>query len=162
MSLLVNLRHLEAHSAHVRGELSIAELDIDIRDEIIRLAGPLSYDLEIQKLESGLLVQGSLSLPLLCRCVRCLKEFRYPLRIEPWTAHLPFQGEDAVAVINDCVDLTPIMREDILLGFPQHPLCDSNCGGLRNATVGKSKTLSNIGPAEAGSPAWNELNKLKF
>lgn len=162
MSLRVNLRHLEAHSLHLQGELSPAELDIETLDEIIQLAGPLEYDLEVQNLEDGLLVQGWLNLPLRCQCVRCLKEFEHPLRIEPWTAHLPFQGEEAVAVINDCVDLTPIVREDILLEFPQHPLCESNCGGLRNAIIGKSKTFSNIGPAEAGSPAWNELNKLKF
>ena len=162
MSLRVNLRHLEDHPVQVRGELSPAELDIQTRDEIIQLGGPLQYDLEVQKLEGGLLVQGSLSLSLRCQCVRCLKHFEYKLRLSPWTSHLPFQGEEAVPINNDCVDLTPTIREDILLEFPQHPLCDTNCNGLRNASIGKSKTFSNIGPTDGGSPAWKELNKLKF
>lgn len=162
MPLLVNLRHLEAHPLHVEGELPAAELDIDTRDEAIRLAGPLQYDLQVQKLEGGLLLQGRLSLALECQCVRCLKAFKEVLRLEPWTTHLPFHGEDAVEVVNDCVDLTPSIREDILLEFPQHPLCDRDCSGLGNASVGKSKTFSNIGSPDEGSPAWKDLNKLKF
>ncbi len=39
----------------------------------------------------------------------------------------------AVPIKNDCVDLTPWVREDILLGFPQHPLCRPDCGGLKES-----------------------------
>jgi uncharacterized protein len=162
MPLLVNLRHLEEHPLHLEGQLSPTELDIDTRDEIIQLSGPLDYNLEAQKLEGALLVQGRLSLTLKCQCVRCLKRFDYRLETDPWTSHLPFQGEDSVQIINDCVDLTPVIREDILLAFPQHPLCERDCGGLRNAPVGKSQTFSNTGPCAEGSPAWKELSKLKF
>ncbi len=162
MSLRVNLRHLEVHPVRLQGELTIAELDIDTRDDVIQLAEPLEYDLEVQKLEGGLLVQGSLRLRLQCQCVRCLKRFQSTLELAPWTSHLPFQGEDAVPIVNDCVDLTPVVREDILLEFPQHPLCDSNCSGLGSASIGKSKTFSTIGQSDEGSPAWKALNKLKF
>src|SRR5215470_2450641 len=129
MSLLVNLRHLDAHNVHLQGELSLSELDIDPKDELIKVAHPLEYDLEVQKLDDGLLVQGRLSLGLRCQCARCLKAFDYELQLMPWTSHLALQGEDSVPVVNDCVDLTPRLREDILLEFPQHPLCDKDCGG---------------------------------
>jgi uncharacterized protein len=162
MALLVNLRHLEVHPLRLEGQLSAADLDIDTRDEIIQLNGALDYELEVEKLEGGLLVQGRLGLTLRCQCVRCLKDFDYRLQLDSWTNHLPFQGEESVAVINDCVDLTPGIREDILLEFPQHPLCERDCSGLRNAPVGKSQSSSNIGPCPEGSPAWQELNKLKF
>lgn len=162
MPLRVNLCHLEAHSVRLEGEAAPAELDIDTRDEVIQLGGPLRYDLEVQKLEGGLLIQGRLSLVLDCQCVRCLRKFQRELQLDPWTCHLPLQGEEAVQVINDCVDLTPAVREDILLEFPQHPLCKTNCSGLRNASIGKSKTFSKIGSPDEGSPAWKELNKLKF
>ena len=162
MSLLVNLHHLDAQPLHLEGQLSAAELDIESRDEIIQIGGPLDYDLEVQKLEEGLLIQGRLSLGLKCQCVRCLKRFDYPLQLEPWTSHLPFQGEDLVQIVNDCVDLTPAIREDILLEFPQHPLCERNCSGLQNTPVGKSQTLSNIDASGVGSLAWSELNKLKL
>lgn len=159
MALLVNLRHLEAHNIRLEGELPVAELDIDTRDEVIQLAEPLKYDLEVQKLEGGLLVQGRLRLPLECQCVRCLKPFQHRLELDPWTCHLPLQGEDAAAVVNDCVDLTAYVREDILLEFPQHPLCEPECRGLPRTLIGKPK---GAGHPEAGSPVWNELNKLKL
>jgi len=41
-------------------------------------------------------------------------------------------------------------------------LCEPDCRGLRSASAGKTKTSSSLGNPEPGSPAWNELNKLKF
>jgi DUF177 domain-containing protein len=162
MSILVNLRHLEAHAIHLSGEVPVRELDIETRDDVIQLSHPLQYDLEIQKLEDGLLIQGRLGLTLQCQCVRCLKKFDYRLELPHWTALLPLQGEESVPVVNDCVDLTPGVREDILLELPQHPLCERECRGLRKASAAKSKTSSSLGQPNQGSPAWNELNKLKF
>jgi uncharacterized protein len=162
MPLLINLRHLEAHNIRLEGELSVAELDIETRDEIIQLAQPLEYSLEVQKLEGGLLIQGNLSLVLKCQCVRCLKVFAHHLQLDPWTIHLPLHGEEAVPIVNDCVDLTPSVREDILLEFPQHPLCERDCRGLRNPPGRKPKSFSGSDLSEEGSPAWNELKKLKF
>ena len=161
MAVSVNLRHLEAHNIRLEGELPIGDLDIDTGDDVIRLAQPLQYDLEVQKLEGGLLVQGSLLLLLDCQCVRCLKSFQHSLELKDWTLHLPLQGEDAIQVNNDCVDLTPYLREDILLEFPQHPLCEPDCRGLPQSTVGKARNTSSSQPRE-GSSAWDELNKLKF
>ena len=162
MPLLVNLRHLEAHNIELEGELPAKELDIDTRDEMIGVTEPLRYELEVQQLEGGLLVTGRLNLPLDCQCVRCLKAFRWELKLDDWTAHLQLQGDEAVKVENDCVDLTPAVREDILLEFPQHPLCDPECSGLPDKVKGKAKKTSGNGKPGVGSSAWSELNKLKF
>ena len=159
---MVNLRHLEAHSIQLKGELSVAELDIDTRDQMIQVSKPLKYHLEAEKVEEGLLLQGDLRLELQCQCVRCLKPFEYQLHLENGVFHVPLQGEDAVPVVNDCVDLTPFLREDILLAFPQHPLCDRECRGLPKPDGARAPIGSNTGQAEACSSAWAELNKLKF
>ena len=87
MPLVVNLRHLEAHNIRLEGKLPVEELDIDPHDEVIQVAQPLEYDLEVQKLEDGLLVQGRLRLVLECQCVRCLKPFQYHLELD--TLDLP-------------------------------------------------------------------------
>ncbi len=164
MRLLVNLRHLDAHTPVVRlqGQLPVNDLDLDTRDEMIQAAQPLDYALEVQKFEQGLLAQGRLRLTLKCQCVRCLKPFQYRLALDRWACHLALQGEERVAVVNDCVDLTPFVREDILLEFPQHPLCDPGCSGLPKTFVGKAERSSGAGESEASSSAWAELNKLKF
>ena len=162
MPLAVNLRHLDAHALELSGELPSKELDIETHDEVIQLGPPLRYHLHVEMIEDGLLVTGSLRLPLNCQCVRCLKRFQLPLEIKSWTCHLPLKGEEAVEVVNDCVDLTPYIREDILLEFPQHPLCGPECGGVPKPGFGQPGPGSDPTQSEAGSPAWAELNKLKF
>ncbi len=162
MPLLVNLRHLEAHSLELRGELPVAELDLELRDEMVQADKPLRYDLEVQAMEQGLLVQGRLQLALQCECVRCLKPFEYRLDLAEWTRLLPLDGEEKVPVVSDCVDLTPCLREDILLEFPQHPLCETNCRGLPKTTVGQARKTSGCGPTTQKLSAWAELDKLKF
>lgn len=153
--LSVNLRHLESHDIHLKGELSVEELDFDLHDDMLRVEQPLKYDLNVEKLHNSVLVQGRLQLTLDCECVRCLKSFRKKLDLEHWTLHLPLEGEEKVSVDNDSIDLTPFVREDMLLEFPQHPLCKPDCRGLKEIsekTRGKPENRS----------AWAELNKLKL
>jgi uncharacterized metal-binding protein YceD (DUF177 family) len=56
------------------------------------------------------------------------------------------------------VNLTPYIREDILLALPQHPLCEPECGGLKPPA-----SLKDPGEmSEKASSAWSELDKLKL
>jgi uncharacterized protein len=151
MSLSVNLRHLKAHEIHLKGELPVAELDL--HDEMIRAEKPLRYDLEIEKLHDAILVQGKLELTLNCECVRCLKPFQQKLKLDHWALHLPLEGDEKVSLDGDFIDLTPFVREDMLLEFPQHPLCKTDCKGLNK----KSRKSSEQKP-----DVWAELNKLKL
>lgn len=162
MPLLVNLRHLEAHEIKLEGELPVSELDLDLRDDMCRAEKPLVYELEVEQMENSLLVQGRLRLPLQCECVRCLKSFEFVLDLKRWTRLLPLEGEEKTPVENDCVDLTPYLREDILLEFPQHPLCETECRGLPAKVMGKAKKTTKPGDSRQEPSAWAELDKLKF
>jgi len=158
MSLKVNLRHLEEDAVHLKGELPAAELDLGVSDELIHLGKPLRYDLSVELMHDAILATGSLLLPLECECGRCLKKFKTELKLTGWAVHLPLEGEDKVSVENDCVDLTPFVREDMLLNFPQHPLCKPDCAGLK-----KKSSASKAEAAEKpASDVWAELNKLKI
>jgi uncharacterized protein len=160
MPLLINLRHLDRNDLKLVGELAVAELDIDIGDELVQLKQPLQHKLEVQELDDSLLVRGTLVLPLDCECVRCLKPFVYKLEWKDWACLIPLSGEDAAPRDGDTVDLTPFLREDILLELPQHPLCKPDCGGLKKPPVGKSKK-SDLSDVKTSS-AWSELDKIKF
>lgn len=154
--LKVNLRHLEEHGLHLKGELPVGELDFGVNDELIRLEKPLRYDLAVEVLNQAVLVTGTLALPLQCECARCLKKFETRLELPGWALHLPLQGEDKVSVDNDCVDLTPFVREDILLDFPQHPLCRPDCAGI------KSKARKAKAAEKPALDVWAKLDKLKL
>lgn len=162
MPLTFNLQHLERKNLHLVGELPAVDLDADGMDELIGVRHPLQYDLWIERLGNNVLSHGTLSLTIDCECARCLKSFPMTLKLDSWSVNLPLEGEDKVAVANDSVDLTPLIREDILLAFPQHPLCKSECGGLpREAQQADTNGNRDTGNGDESSP-WAELNKLKF
>ncbi len=158
MLLKVNLRHLEEHGQQLKGELPVEDLDLGVNDELIHPQKPLAYKILVELLHDALLVTGSLSVSLDCECSRCLKKFKYHLKLPDWTVHLPLEGEDKVAIDNDCVDLTPFIREDILLNFPQHPLCKTDCAGLKKA----SKASQAKDRDHEKSAVWAQLDKLKL
>ncbi len=160
MPLLINLRHLVRASLVLKGELSAEEIELDSLDELIRVPHPLVYDLEVDKLEDSVLVRGRLGLVLACECARCLKAYDHPVVLENWTCYIPLEGQEKATVVNDSLDLTPYLREDILLAFPLHPLCGSNCSGL--AYPPKTKKKGSARGSAVVSPEWAELNKLKL
>ena len=146
----------------LQGELPASELELDLRDDLVRAEKPLNYELTAELVDGELLVQGRLQLPLQCVCVRCLKPFEFDLELKRWTQLLPLDGPEQVSLTNDCVDLTLLIREDILLEFPQHPLCEAGCSGLPKASVGKIKKPSQTGQSEEKPSAWAALDKLKL
>jgi uncharacterized protein len=160
MAIHINLRHLEERDIRLRGAVAPADLNVETFDELIHVNRPLAYDVEIQKIEHALLAQGRLELVLDCECARCLKPFQHQIQFEHWVCHIPLDGDEKAPVVNDLVDLTPYLREDIVLAFPQHPLCGSECGGPAPLLKKPGKGAEVTEPS-APSP-WAALDKLKL
>ena len=156
MRVKVNLRHLETKNVRLSGELTPEELDLAQGDEMAQANETLSYDFEVERKNNTLLLNGKLETTLDCECVRCLTPFKLAIAVDPFEAVVPLEGEEAAPVDNDLVDLTPYIREDILLAFPRHPLCKAECDRLPDSPVSGEKSL----PVD--KTAWDELNKLKF
>ena len=161
MPVTCNVRHLEEKPLFFKGNLPVEELDLAEVDELIQVSDPLAYDLQVERVEKGILVQGSLRLQLRCECARCLRPYPHSLVLEDWALHLALEGDEKAVIINDCVDLTPSIREDILLAFPQHPLCEPECKGLPILRDNQKKTGA-VWEPESASVTWAELNKLKL
>jgi uncharacterized protein len=161
MSLKVNIRHLEAGDLPLQGELSVAEAGLDFPDELVHARQPLRYELTAQKSGPNILVQGRVWLVLDCECARCLKAFQQQVELGQWMALVPLAGPEKAGIKDDCVDLTPLLREDILLEFPQHPLCGADCAGPPNRAEKTARQTPDASQAPASS-VWSELNKLKF
>jgi uncharacterized protein len=156
-----NLKQLEKKNLHLEGSITPQELDLTDVDELIHVNEPLSYVVDLEMNGDNIVVNGSFGIELDCECARCLKPFKKRVEVDPWSAVLPLSGEEAVPVNNDCVDLTPFLREDTLLAFPQHPLCKPECSGLLKATESAPET-SELEERGKTPFAWAELNKLKL
>jgi uncharacterized metal-binding protein YceD (DUF177 family) len=147
----VHIRQIPAEGLHLEGEddCPIPELE---RDEA-RCAGPLRYSLDLGISEGSLWAKGVLVQPVELRCVNCLETFMYELRVPDFAMQLDLTGPELI-------DLTPLIREDILLNLPAHPHCDrdggKDCPGPRE-----------IAPLEPETEAkrehdWEALDKLKL
>lgn len=100
-------------------------------------------DLELQNLvgkadigrtPQGLVVQGKFEADTKLECVRCLREFTYPLEWE-FTELYAFNkksvSESGLLLPEDAhIDLAPLLREYALLEIPINPLHDPDCRGL--------------------------------
>jgi len=162
MPLTLNLKQLEKQSLRFEGGIEPGEMELETLDDLVRLAGALRYAFVAERHEQGVLLQGRLEWSLDCDCARCLKAFRQERVLDPWVVHLPFEGEDAPAVVNDCVDLTPYLREDMMLELPQRPLCRADCTGVPEGAgpCGQAdKDAQDWGKPEG---AWQALDKLNF
>ena len=89
---------------------------------------------DIGRTPQGLVVQGSFEADTMLECVRCLKEFTYPLDWE-FTELFAFTkksvSESELLVPEDAqLDLAPLIREYALLEIPIKPLHDPECKGL--------------------------------
>lgn len=161
MPVTVNLRHLEKKDQHLDGDLPVKELDLMVEDDVIQVREPLKYDLEVTRSGQNLLVNGKLQILLDCECVRCLKPLKHQINLDPYDLIVPLEGEEKAPVDNDLVDLTPYLREDILLAFPRHPVCEAGCDPLPQVSKNKEQSGTSTQGSDKKS-AWDELNKLKF
>lgn len=89
---------------------------------------------DIGRTPQGLVIQGSFEADTTLECVRCLKEFVYPLNweITELYAFTPkSQSESELLVPDDAhIDLAPLIREYAILEIPIKPLHDPECKGL--------------------------------
>ena len=102
-----------------------------------------------------LLVMGSAKLNLNCVCDRCHQDFVQNLDAQEICHH--------IENCPDIIDLTEYIREDILLTFPQHYLCDNDCKGLCSGCgVNLNQEDCLCSDQETGSPFDDILDKIKF
>lgn len=149
----VHLNQIPDEGLHIEGEEPEAILDLG-KDALVRPAGPIRYDLDVNTSGNSFFATGSLAVDFECECGRCLETFRYPLRLENYAMQEDLDGRETV-------DLTPTMREDILLALPSYPHCDWNgekvCSGPLLQSVEPSAA-----PDQETPSAWDELDKLKI
>ena len=161
MPLVIHLPSLELEPGEFQGQLSLEELDMDTRDELILASSPLHYDLRMEFSDTALQLTGQASQRFRCECCRCLKTFDRTFSVRFRHRSLPLQGEDALEVNNEHADLTPVLREDILLSLPSHPVCEDNCPGIKGDWNESPERSDDTAGSSGGTSVWSELDRWK-
>ena len=120
--------------------------------EGIKCAGPVHYSLDLGVSDGSLWANGKLSQPMEFSCVSCLERFVHTVEVPNFAIVTELTGPETV-------DLTPFMREDILLNLPAYPHCDRDGTRIcKGAKVQTAETKSD----DARKPDWSALDKLKL
>ena len=144
----IHLKQVPAQGLHLDGDEDCPIHDLEAEE--IRCASPLHYDIDVGVAGGALWARGSLSQPVELRCVSCLDNFEHDIQVPAFAVHTELRGPETV-------DLTPFIREDLLLNLPAHPRCDTD--GNR---VCKAKQLKTIEQDTKQKLDWSALDKLKL
>ena len=149
----VHLKQIPPEGLHLEGEEDclIPELESDG----VRCAGPMQYKIDVGVAEGSMWANGSLKQPVELSCVACLEKFIHQIKVPAFALHTELRGPETV-------DLSPFMREDLLLNLPAHPRCDREGGGTCKATKVDKPAGAKQQPAAKRDHDWGELDKLKL
>ncbi len=145
----VHLRQIPADGLHLEGEEECPFPEL--ADDNILCVGPLRYSLDLGISEGALWANGSLAQPVELTCVACLERFVHTIQVPQFALHTELGGPETV-------DLTPFIREDILLNLPAYPRCDRDGG--RVCPAPQLKTEATPAEVEKRKPDWSALDKL--
>ncbi|HEY5753809.1 MAG TPA: DUF177 domain-containing protein [Chthoniobacterales bacterium] len=157
----VHLKQIPAEGLVLEGEADSSLLDL--HESNIRPLTGIRYRLEVGISDGGLFATGTIAIDFELECVRCLEKFVYPIQIEDFALQTELTGPEMI-------DLTPMVREDILLALPAYPRCDwdgsNQCPGAGSAAKA-SETGSHISSetesaSAAQTQAWDALKQLQI
>lgn len=112
---------------------SVPLADLDVDDD--RVAGDVTVELTIASSVDDLAVAGTLTVAWSDQCRRCLRPLADDLVIHVEERYAPAGSEttadaDAFPIEHGQLDLRPLVREGVLLGIPDAPVCRDDCPGL--------------------------------
>lgn len=140
----------------VSGDVTGEELGLTDADASIR--GTLAVGLDLRAVDGTVCVTGVVEGTAIRQCVRCLKDFDAPMAFSVRVAYereskaAPVvakrddlrkkkatpavevepeeQNDEIYHYVGDHLELAPMLREQLILAAPMHPLCKEDCPGL--------------------------------
>jgi uncharacterized protein len=137
---------------------NLAGEDLGLTDAEVSIRGTLAVGLDLRAVERTICVTGVVEGTSVRQCVRCLKDFEDPIGFSVRVAYEPETkaaaatakqdvprkkkaapeieampeepDDDLYYYAGDHLDLAPMLREQVILASPMHPLCDEECRGL--------------------------------
>lgn len=124
----------------------------------------IDLDLTLQAVSEGVLVTGTVSAPLAGECSRCLEPFTDEVALAitelfaypDSTTEQTTEEDEVYRLVDDTIDIEPVVTDAAGLELPLQPLCEPDCAGLcpqcgvRMASAGADHTHEILDPRWAG------------
>jgi uncharacterized protein len=129
---------------------------------------PLELTLMLQSVTEGVLVTGTVQAVAEGECGRCLDPVRFDLVVDvmelfayPDSATDETTDEDEISrIVDDLIDVEPVVRDLVVLGLPMSPLCRADCAGLCPECGQRLDDLPAGHTHEQLDPRWAALARL--
>lgn len=129
--LRVNVVDLLREPGVVRAvNATVSADDIDVVDE--RVGGDIDVAVELESIDGGIAVDGTVSVAWAVPCRRCLAAASgiAVTEIDERYRTEPVEGDDAYLFEGTQLDLVPMVRETALLALADERVCRDECAGL--------------------------------
>jgi uncharacterized protein len=167
-ALLVNATELLRQAGlqrHITTAIDVVDVDVD--DD--RVSGDVAIDVVLTSSNDDIEVTGQLSVAWSDTCRRCLRPLADTLVIvvdERYAAEdetgMRRVDPEAFPIDHGQVDLAAMVRDQVLLGIPDAPLCRPDCPGLC-PTCGADRQAGSCGCAsDVRDDRWSALDALRL
>lgn len=122
---------------------------------------PVELDARLESVHEGILATGSASVVAHATCGRCLTEFDLDLDVD-FLELFAYDGssDSDYLVVDDTVDLLPVVRDAVVLALPFQPVDRPDCAGLDPVTGERLEPGTTYVPPESIDPRWAALQGL--
>jgi len=137
----IDVRELELRPLTLSGEVPLQELRLEVSE--VRVLRQVLVQLTAEKHAREVRVRGSFTAEVELPCARCLEPVRVPLATDfdqfyrshesyRLVGEIELQEKDTEVAFyfGDFIEVSDIIREQILLGLPMKPVCQEDCRGL--------------------------------
>jgi uncharacterized protein len=151
-----------------RGEVALAgPLDeaVDPGRSVVPAGAEAEVDVVLTPFEGGLEVVGTVTAPWEGICRRCAVPVSGVLSVKVRERFGDPAGgatadEDFYPIVDDHIDLGPLVRDAIVLELPMAPLCREDCAGLC-PQCGADRNEAPCGCVAPTDPRWANLDVLR-
>ncbi|PSL39796.1 uncharacterized protein CLV49_3445 [Labedella gwakjiensis] len=156
----VGVRDLEGRP----GEMREHSYDFPVPDQLgeglvaVKEGTQLHAEIRLESVHEGILVTAEIDTTADGECGRCLREMSQPVEVE-FQELFAYSGSEAseYEVLNDHVDLEPLVRDAVVLSLPFQPVCTPDCPGLDPETGERMESRPDPESREASDPRWAAL-----
>jgi uncharacterized protein len=139
------------------------ELGIDPGRSVVPLEAEAEADVTLRPFTGGIDAVGTVRAPWVGICRRCTVPVSGDLRVtvSERFADAPIGDDDLLyPIVDDTIDLGPLVRDAIVLELPMAPLCREDCRGLC-PQCGADRNETECGCVAPVDPRWANLDVLR-
>lgn len=148
----IDLRNIPSEGLRIdtREPVSI----LDVKDEGAEFNTPIDVSILVNRTSNTLLINGEVKTTVGLTCSKCLRKFVQLLKNNNFSLTCDITGQTDV-------DITPNIREEILILLPVKPLCTRKCKGFC-PQCGQDLNEKQCSCTAKGDVRWDKLGRINL